>query len=140
MKALYPVKVGDVEIQPVIDTLRAAGLETDWSCSGEPGHMCIRPTIHIHTGPVRDARILHEERNLIVGILKSCGWLDFWLSLVWGYGSENVHGSDPYWLIEAQGRHDFVALPIAYSMEYTDGPDDILEGYQSPLRQAEAKA
>lgn len=54
----------DPEIQPLVIALNEAGVESDWSCSGEPGHMAIRPTIQARTHAFAIWEIILVQENL----------------------------------------------------------------------------
>ena len=104
----------DPGIRSLVLALNEAGIETDWSCAGESGHMTIRPTIQARTF-IPDLKL---EQRIIERVLQDNGHKDYWLSLVWKRGSMNTHGGEPVWLIELPGRFDFTALNIAYSQKY----------------------
>lgn len=121
----------DPEIRPLVAALCAAGLETDWSCAGSgPGHMTIRPTIQIRTRPWYTDQDMRRDRQRIETIMAHFGIAHYWLALVFSHGGVDTHGGEPVWLLQVPGRFDFLALPVAYAVEYIDGDDDLLPGYQ----------
>jgi len=128
----------DPEIRPLVIVLNQAGIETDWSCSGEPGHMVIRPTIQARTHAFASWEIIAEQRRHIEGVMARFGIEEYWLALVFTYGRLNTHGGEPTWLLQIPGRFDWLALPVAFSQEYIDGEDDLVIGYQPYWRTATA--
>lgn len=119
----------DSAIRPLLRTLHLQGIETDWSCEGSPGHMVIRPTIQCRTTR-RHAAELMQERDVIQDVMSQHGIANYWLSLNFAHGDVDTHGGEPVWLIQIPGRFDFLALPVAPSLEYIDGDDDIVNSYE----------
>lgn len=125
----------DSEIQPLIDALRAAGVDTDWCCSAaHDEHMCQRPTIQARTFPTaglnnRALTDLNDTKQAIENVMDNFGITTYWLSLVFRYGNNDTHGGEPTWLIEIPSKHDFLALPAALGLTYIDGEDDVIEGF-----------
>lgn len=117
----------DFEIRSLVKALRDAGIETDWSCSGMPGHMVIRPTIEARTIPFPSSDYLGKQKAVIDQVMRENNIKNYWLSLTWGNGAVNTHGGEPVWLIQIAGRFDFLALPVGYSTRYQDETDTILE-------------
>lgn len=118
----------DPEVRPLVIALRSAGIDTDWSCSGRPGHMTIRPTIEARISALSDWSLLAIQKTTIENVLCECGHRDYWLSLVWKRGTMDTHGGEPVWIIELPGRVDFLALPVAYSSQYQD-ENDLMPGH-----------
>ena len=107
----------DSGVREIVDALNKAGIVTQWSCSGDPGHMLVRPTLIAHFGHI-------GERVVIENVLREQGYSDGWISLVWGRGAYNTLQGDPYWLIELLGRFDSTtAFPVAYSAHYQTADD-----------------
>jgi len=107
----------DWEIAPLVAALRHAGLDTDWACSGEPGHMVIRPTIQIKTAPFLRSRELRKMLCQCEKVLAWFGLSDYFLSYTLKRGAFNTHGGEGVIIIELMGRFDWVALPLAYSRD-----------------------
>lgn len=123
------LRTRDRAIRPLLRSLHAAGIETDWSCEGSVGHMVIRPTIQCRTTR-RAPNDLMRERNTIEGVMTTHSVQSYWLSLNFAHGTVDTHGGEPVWLIQIPGRFDFLALPVAPSLEYIDGEDDVVAGYE----------
>lgn len=114
----------DPEIEPLVVALNEAGLQTDWCCSGEPGHMLIRPTIQIRVN-----ENLRVERERIESVMNEQGVEHYWLLLNFAHGAYNTYGGEPTWIIMIPGRFDLTtALPVAYSAEYQTA-EDLDPGY-----------
>lgn len=123
----------DQEIRPLVKALREAGVDTDWSCAGAgDSHMTIRPTIEARTRALPLDRLMMRQKETIEGVMFRLGVTEYWLSLVFAYGGLNTHGGEATWLIQLPGRFDFLALPVAYSLEYIDGEDDLVIDYRPP--------
>jgi hypothetical protein len=122
----------DPEIRFLVIALREAGIDTDWSCAGLPGHMTIRPTIQAKTFPFSTWQQLDEQKAAIEKVLRDVGLNDYWLSLIWKRGVLDTHGGEPVWLLELPGRFDFLALPAAYSAKYQDD-GDIVASFENVL-------
>ena len=121
----------DAEIRPLVHALREAGLDTDWSCSGETDQdMCIRPTIQIRTCPFPNNEFLTKQKFVIEQVMTGMGISEYWLSLVFTYGKLNTHGGEPTWLLQIPGRFDWLSLPVALSSEFTTGVDNLVENYR----------
>jgi hypothetical protein len=117
---MYWLKAVDEGVRDLVEALNKAGLQTDWCCSGEPGHMLIRPTIQI-----RNNGRLNVEREGIELVMEEMGYVDYWLLLNFAHGARNTHGGEPTWLLMLPGRFDLTtALPVAYSADY-QGDDSL---------------
>jgi len=117
----------DPEIRPLVQLLNEAGVETDWSCSGGPGHMLLRPTIQARTSPFPRWEELQAQKQRIEQVMARLGNTEYWLSLVFTYGKLNTHGGEPTWLLQIPGRYDWLALPVAYDMTHRSFPETELE-------------
>ena len=120
----------DPEIQPLVRALRAAGLDSDWSCAGETSQdMCIRPTVQMRTYPFTDDGLLTKQRCAIEQVMAKLGVGEYWLSLVFTYGKLNSHGGEPTWLLQIPGRFDYLSLPAGFSAKFTVGKQNLVENY-----------
>lgn len=109
----------DNEIRALVLALNDAGIDTDWCCSGEPGHMLIRPTIQ-----ARISRNLNQERVSIEQVMCNFGIEDYWLLLNFAHGKYNTHGGEATWVIMIPGRFDLTtALPVAYAARFQTDDD-----------------
>lgn len=121
------LKQVDQEIRDLVEALNDAGLHTDWCCSGEPGHMLIRPTIQMRTyGDLtpNGLKTLERERAAIEKVMQSFSVGNYWLLLNMAYGAYNTHGGEPTWILMIPGRFDLTtALPVAYSAAYQSDVD-----------------
>lgn len=110
----------DAGIAPLVEALRAEGIDTLWSCQGGPGHMCQRPMVLAWASDVG------RERYLIHLAMDMLGIENFWISLVFAYGDlptlgcQQAHGGKYTWLIELPGPHDFLAVPVALNSTYLE--------------------
>lgn len=102
----------DLGVRDLVRSLNAIGIETDWSCEGGQGHLCIRATIQARTWDCT-WRGLDRDRRVIEGVMSDSGIGDYWLSLVFHHGNLDTHGGEPTWQIEIPSEDDYLALPAA---------------------------
>lgn len=119
----------DLAIQPLLIALAEGGLESDWSCAGDPGHMCIRPYVQIRTFPGSESghpyatAKLQDQRHKIECVMRDLGIGEYWLQLTYTYGAFNTHGGEAVWILQVPGRFDYIAHPVPYSVRYQDEQD-----------------
>jgi hypothetical protein len=86
------------------------GLETRWSCSGEPGHMCSRAVVILAASEISDSLV----RERIQATMRDIGIAEYWLSRVYS-AIPSSSGMQEYWMIQLPNpRIDEIAYPIAY--------------------------
>jgi len=115
----------DAGVRSLVLALNAADIDTDWSCSGEEGHMLIRPTIQARTvGNLNNPVALQAERKAIERVMQRFGIEDYWLLLNMAHGAYNTHGGEATWIIMIPGRFDLTtALPVAYDARFQTDED-----------------
>jgi len=86
------------------------GLETRWSCSGEPGHMCSRPVIVLAASEISDSIV----KSRIQITMQDMGIKEYWLCRIYS-SVPSASGMQEYWMIQLPNpKIDEIAYPIAY--------------------------
>lgn len=77
----------DPNIAPIVNALRAAGIETHESCQGGPGHACPEPTVMFHGD--------HSEGFRALAVCLQLGLPVFALRRVWTV--DDLQPTGPRW-------------------------------------------
>jgi hypothetical protein len=109
----------DAGIRPLVVALRAASLETQWSCGGGRGHT-LRSPIVVFCVPASSADVgaalgrfyleVHIQRMRVGHIMRAFGIEQYWLML-----HSPPDSREMCWLLQLVGRGDFLPWPAPYN-------------------------